>query len=68
MRIWIYLDQMKNEEAAADDLAAAIESQHGGTATFSHEMPVVETWRGKTAWKGTVQVFDLAGHPAAKRA
>ena len=59
---------MKNEEVAADDLAAAIESQHGGTAPFSHEMLVVETWRGKTAWKGAVHVFDLAGHPTAKHA
>src|SRR5258706_12548086 len=51
-----------------DDLTAAIESQHGGTATFVHEMPVTETWQGKTVWDGVVSVFDLTGHPQANRA
>ena len=31
-------------------------------------MPVVEQFEGKTAWRGTVEVFDLIGHPKAKRA
>ena len=51
-----------------DELRLAIESQHGGTATFAHEMPVTETWQGQTVWNGAVSVFDLTGHPLAKRA
>ncbi|HTD66537.1 MAG TPA: hypothetical protein VK846_08420 [Candidatus Limnocylindria bacterium] len=26
-----------------------------------------EVFQGQTAWKGDVEVFDLAGHPKAKR-
>jgi hypothetical protein len=51
-----------------DDLKSAIESQHGCKAIFVHEIPVTETWYGKTVWDGTVSVFDLMGHPEAKRA
>ena len=28
---------------------------------------VEEVFRGKTLWKGDVEVFDLTGHPKAKR-
>jgi hypothetical protein len=28
----------------------------------------VEQFEGQTAWQGTVEVFDLIGHPKAKRA
>jgi len=30
-------------------------------------VPVHEVFRGETAWKGTVEVFDLSGHRKAKR-
>ena len=30
-------------------------------------MPVHEVFQGKTAWQGVVEVFDLTGHPKAKR-
>lgn len=53
---------------SAADMKHAIESQHGGTATFVHEMPVVETWQGKIVWDGNVSVFDRTGNPLAKRA
>ena len=26
-----------------------------------------EVFRGQTAWRGEVEVFDIAGHPKAKR-
>jgi len=29
---------------------------------------VTETFNGETVWDGAVQVFDLIGHPTAKRA
>jgi hypothetical protein len=31
-------------------------------------VPVHEVFQGKTLWQGDVEVFDLAGHPKAKRA
>jgi len=50
------------------DLKMAIESQHGGIATLASEVHVHEVWQGKTVWDGVVSIFDLAGHPTAKRA
>jgi hypothetical protein len=31
-------------------------------------VPVREVFQGKTIWNGEVEVFDLTGHPKAKRA
>ena len=55
-------------EVSTDQLRRAVESQHGGTATLVQSVPVHEEFEGKTVWDGTVHVFDLAGHPKAKRA
>lgn len=41
----------------------AIESQHGGKATFAHEMPVTETWQGQTVWDGVVSVLAYLAIP-----
>jgi hypothetical protein len=30
-------------------------------------VPVHEVFRGKTVWRGEVEVFDLTGHPKATR-
>lgn len=49
-------------------LKEAVESQHGGTATFAETKPVTETWQGKTVWKGTVHIYDLVGHELSERA
>src|SRR5579872_5604785 len=49
-------------------LKHAVESQHGGTATLAQSVPVTETFGSATVWQGVVHVFDLAGHPTAKRA
>jgi len=50
------------------ELKRAIESLHGGTATFAQSVPVVEKYEGKTVWDGVVQVFDLTGNPQSTRA
>jgi hypothetical protein len=50
------------------ELKKAIESQHGGTAAYVQSVPIHEEHNGETVWDGTVGVFDLAGHPSAKRA
>jgi hypothetical protein len=50
------------------NLTRAVEAQHGGTATLVQSVPVRETFERQTVWEGVVHVFDLAGHPKAKRA
>ena len=55
-------------EVSPDELKRAVESQHGGIATFVQSVPVDERHYGKPVWQGVVHVFDLAGHPKAKRA
>jgi hypothetical protein len=51
-----------------DDMKAAIEGMHGANATFVQSVPVKEVHDGAPVWEGVVHVFDLAGHPKAKRA
>jgi len=55
-------------EADSAQLRQAIESQHGGTATFVQSVPVDEHHAGKTVWQGVVHVFDLKGNSKATRA
>jgi hypothetical protein len=40
---------------------------HKAGSTWVESVPVHEVFRGKTLWKGDVEVFDLTGHPKAKR-
>jgi hypothetical protein len=37
-------------------------------ALWRESVPIHEMFRGKTIWQGDVEVFDLHGHPKAKRA
>ena len=37
-------------------------------AVWRETVPVHEVFRGETVWRGDVEVFDLTGHPKAKRA
>jgi len=55
-------------EVSPDQLKQAVESQHGGRATFAQAVPIREMHGQELVWQGTVHIFDLAGHPAAKRA
>jgi len=48
-------------EESIDQLKFAVESQHGGTATFIQTVPVHEQVGGQTVWDGTVSVFNLKG-------
>jgi len=57
-------DHIIDEKALKD----AIETQHGGVASFVQSVPVKETYNGRTVWDGVVHVFDLSGHPKATRA
>ena len=49
------------------ELKTAIRALHGCEARHVQTVPVKEVFRGETAWEGEVEVFDLAGHPKAKR-
>lgn len=51
-------------EVSPDQLKQAVESQHGGTASFVQSVPVHEEFEGKTVWNGTVHVFDLKDSPS----
>jgi hypothetical protein len=49
-------------------LQTAIQHLHNCGATWRESVPVHEVFRGETVWQGEVEVFDLTGHPKAKRA
>jgi len=55
-------------DPTADELASHIRRAHGGEPSFVEAVPVAERFRELPDWRGTVYVFDLAGHPEAKRA
>jgi hypothetical protein len=55
-------------DVATSQLARAIESQHGGKASFVQSVPVSDSFEGAPAFNGAVAVFDLTGHSKAKRA
>src|SRR5438876_11333559 len=48
-------------------LQIAIQHLHKCAAVYRETVPVHESFQGKTVWQGDVEVFDLIGHPKAKR-
>ena len=46
----------------------AVSQLHNCGAVWIKTIAVHERFRGKTVWYGAVEVFDLHGHPKAKRA
>lgn len=51
-----------------ENLRAVIGKLHRCDSKHIESVPVHEVFQGKTAWRGIVEVFDLVGHPKAKRA
>ena len=51
-----------------DRLRMVIFQFEGCDSTHVESVPVHEVFGGKTVWDGMVEVFDLLGHPKAKRA
>ena len=49
-------------------LKLAVEHLHKCGAVHAASVFVHEVFRGETVWNGVVEVFDLTGHPKAKRA
>jgi hypothetical protein len=48
-------------------LQMVIQHLHNCAAIHRDTVPVHEVFRGETVWRGDVEVFDLTGHPKAKR-
>ena len=48
-------------------LQSAITSIDGYECVHVASEPVYEHFQGGVAWQGTVEVFDIIGHPKAKR-
>ena len=49
-----------------DKLKEAIRATHGCEARHVDTVRVKNTFRGKTAWQGNVEIFGLIGHPSVK--
>lgn len=49
------------------ELQEVIRKLHGVESEHVRSVPVQETYKGMTVWKGIVEVFDLKGHPSAAR-
>jgi hypothetical protein len=49
-------------------LLQVVSREHDCEAEHLETVPVVHRHKGKTVWKGNVEVFRLKGHPQAKRA
>jgi hypothetical protein len=49
-------------------LQSVIFQLHKCDSTWVESVPVHEVFRGETVWQGDVEVFNLKGHPKAKRA
>jgi hypothetical protein len=57
---------MSQENNPLDVLRAAIQFKHQCQPTHRRSVFVREKLDNKTVWEGSVEVFDLAGHPEAK--
>lgn len=51
-----------------DELKDVIRRLHDCEAEHVSTLPVKEVFQGQTVWEGEVEVFNIRGHPKAKRA
>jgi hypothetical protein len=56
------------DDLNSNELEHAVETRHGGRATFVQTLPVREVFWGRENWEGVVYVFDLEGNLLADRA
>ena len=63
---WLNIVANKSDYIAR--VQVALMQMHSCGATWRETVPVQEVFQGKTIWSGDVEVFDLNGHPKAKRA
>ena len=50
-----------------EELQSVIRRLHGVESKHIESVPIKETFQGQTIWEGVVEVFELVGHPSAKR-
>jgi len=62
------LNAAVNKQDYISQVNVAVSQLHNCGATWVKTVPVHEVFEGKTVWQGDVEVFDLYGHPKAKRA
>jgi hypothetical protein len=58
---------VENKQDYIAKLQVAVSQLHNCGAIWRETVPVHEVFQGKTVWQGDVEVFDLHGHPKAKR-
>jgi hypothetical protein len=59
---------VENKQDYLARVQVAVSQLHNCGASYRETVPVHEVFRGQTVWQGEVEVFDLTGHPKAKRA
>ena len=59
---------MENKQDYLARVQVAVSQLHNCGALWRETHPVHEIFNGQTVWQGEVEVFDLNGHPKAKRA
>lgn len=50
-----------------EKLRDAVQVMHRCKAEYAESVPVREMFGQRVAWEGVVDVFDITGHPKAKR-
>jgi hypothetical protein len=63
---WFNIVENKRDYIAR--VQVTVSQLHNCGAVWRETVPVHEIFQGQTVWKGNVEVFDLHGHPKAKRA
>ena len=61
------MNAVANKQDYLQSVKLAVEHLHKCSAVWSTTELVHEVFRGQTVWAGWVEVFDLIGHPKAKR-
>ena len=59
---------MANKRKYIERLKLAVEHLHRCSAVHVRTESVHERFKDQTVWRGEVEIFDLTGHPKAKRA
>ena len=67
-RLRNWLNAVVNRQDYLARLQTAVQHSHNCAGVWRETVPVHEVFQGETMWKGEVEVFELAGHPKAKRA
>ena len=63
-----WLNAVANKSDYLARLQVAVSQLHNCGATWRESVHVREVFRGETLLDGEIEVFDLTGHPKAKRA